>query len=79
MSKCDMTHDCINPVTHIGEKGYVYCAEHAPCRQGWERCRQMRGWERARIAAGKPLMSYSPITRDESDRLERLAAQRVTL
>ena len=75
MSTCDMRKDCKNPVTHIGEKGYVYCAICVPCRQGVERCRKMAGWERARIAAGKPLMSYAPITKDESDRRE---AARVT-
>lgn len=67
---CDMKNDCTKPVTHIGEKGYVYCAEHVECRSGVERCRKMRGWERARIAAGKPLMSYQPITKAESDRRE---------
>ena len=70
MGKCDMERDCSNPVTHIGEKGYVYCAEHVGCRRGIERCRRMRGWERARIAAGKPLLSYTPITRAESEQRE---------
>jgi hypothetical protein len=68
---CDMEKDCTNPVTHIGEKGYVYCAAHSPCRSGWERCRKMAGWERQRIAAGKVLMSYAPITKAESDRREQ--------
>ena len=68
---CDMKKECTNPVTHIGEKGYVYCAEHAPCRSGWERVRKMAGWERARIAAGKVLLSYAPITKAESDRREQ--------
>ena len=71
MSKCEMYDDCQNPVTHIGEKGYVYCAEHVGCRKGWEHCRRMRGWEKARIAAGKPLMSYRPITQAESDAREQ--------
>ena len=71
MSKCDMEKGCTNLVTHIGEKGYVYCTEHAGCRQWVERCRKMQPWECARIAAGKPLMSYAPITRAESDHKER--------
>lgn len=58
--QCDMSHDCHRPVTHIGEKGYVYCAEHAVDRRrcGWERTRQMRTWEVKLIQQGKPLPSY---------------------
>jgi hypothetical protein len=67
MSKptCDMKRDCPNPVTHIGERGFVYCAEHAPARKGWERCRQMRPWELKLIESGTPLPSYEPITLHE--------------
>jgi len=58
--KCDMTKDCTNQVTHIGEKGYVYCADHAWERRqsGYERTRRMRGWELNLIRNGKPLPSY---------------------
>jgi hypothetical protein len=58
MSACDMVVDCPNPVTHIGEKGYVYCASCVPCRRGVERCRLMRPWERKMVAAGEPLPTY---------------------
>jgi len=61
MSTCDMRRDCTNPVTHIGEKGYIYCAEHALCRKGFERVRRMYVWELKLIEAGKPLPSYKPI------------------
>lgn len=60
MRQCDMEKDCRRPVTHIGERGWVYCAEHAECRRGFERCRRMRAWERALIEAGKQLPSYKP-------------------
>lgn len=26
---CDMAKDCQSAVTHIGSKGYIYCAETA--------------------------------------------------
>lgn len=52
---CDMKHDCSNPVTHIGEKGYAYCAEHASLRRGYERCRRMRQWEINLLNSGKQL------------------------
>lgn len=58
--QCDMRAECRNPVTHIGAKGYAYCAEHAPCRQGWERTRKLRAWELAIMHAGIPLPSYEP-------------------
>lgn len=63
MSTCDMYKDCASPVTHIGEKGYVYCSEHVACRKHVERCRKMRKWERNLIARGKPVPSYKPITK----------------
>lgn len=49
-------------MTHIGEKGYVYCASCAVTRRdsGYERCRKMRAWELALIREGKPLPSYTP-------------------
>ncbi len=55
---CDMVKDCPERVTHIGEKGYVYCAKHAPLRQGWERTRKLRAWEVKQLQEGKPLRSY---------------------
>jgi hypothetical protein len=57
---CEMEADCKNPVTHIGHKGYVYCAEHAIDRRssGYERCRRMRAWELKMVMAGEPLPSY---------------------
>lgn len=61
MTTCDMEKDCTKPVTHIGEKGYVYCTEHAPDRKGWERVRKMRAWEVKLVMAGTPLPSYKPL------------------
>lgn len=58
---CDMRKDCLNPVTHIGEKGYVYCAEHAPDRRGIEAVRRMRVWELKVVLGGGQLTSYRPI------------------
>jgi hypothetical protein len=67
--KCDMKKDCTRPVTHIGHKGYIYCAECAVTRRagGHERCRKMKAWEVALIHEGKPLPSYEPIARPSVD------------
>lgn len=59
-AQCDMVEGCVRPVTYIGEKGYVYCAECVVHRKGWERCRKMRKWELDMINSGKPLPSYKP-------------------
>ena len=52
---CDMKADCTEPVTHIGEKGYIYCTLHAPDRWQLERVRKMRPHELNRIKRGEPL------------------------
>jgi hypothetical protein len=68
MASCDMRKDCTEAVTHIGSKGYVYCAKHAVDRRqsGYERTRAMRAWELKLIAAGQPLPSYKPISRRQA-------------
>lgn len=71
---CDWREDCENPVTHIGAKGYVYCAEHAPNRQGWESVRKMRAWEVRVIESGQPLRSYRPISKAEHDAIAQVNA-----
>jgi hypothetical protein len=68
MATCDMTNDCTEAVTHIGSKGYVYCAKHAVGRRhsGYGRTRAMRAWELKLVAAGEPLPSYKPISRRQA-------------
>lgn len=61
MPVCDMGRGCAGKVTHIGDKGYVYCADHAQQRRsaGYERTRSMAVWERRAVSRGEPLLSYS--------------------
>jgi hypothetical protein len=63
-----MTKDCTDAVTHIGSKGYVYCATHAFDRRLSRRecTRRMRGWELKLLADGKQLPSYKPISRRDA-------------
>lgn len=58
---CDMEKDCPYTPTHIGSKGYIYCADHALTRRqsGYERTRRMRPWELRWIAEGKVLPTYA--------------------
>jgi hypothetical protein len=55
--KCDMTKECARSVTHIGARGFLYCADHAAARNadGHESCRKLRAWECARIQDGKTI------------------------
>ena len=48
--KCDMIEGCIADVTHIDDKGYLYCAEHGPQRrEGGRRCRKLTPSELDRL------------------------------
>lgn len=59
----------IGTVTHIGSKGYVYCAACAVRRRqsGYEQTRKMRAWELELINNGKQLPSYRPTTKKEAN------------
>lgn len=54
---CDMG-DCNRMVTHIDEKGYVYCTDHGIERRSWKRCRKLRPHELRRLRRGEPLTHY---------------------
>jgi len=44
-----MSADCEAPVTHVDQRGFVYCAQHAVRRKmGGDRCRKLRPAELAR-------------------------------
>lgn len=58
--QCDMRSECRAEVTHIGSKGYVYCAEHAITRRqsGYERTRRMLKREIEQLKRNEPLKEY---------------------
>ena len=59
--QCEMEDECSNVVTHIEDKGYIYCAEHARERRmsGFGgRCRKMRPHELRRVQAGLQIKKY---------------------
>ena len=57
MSKltCQMVDGCTAAVSHIDNKGYVYCAAHGVERRDWRPCRRMRRWEIRELEAGRPI------------------------
>lgn len=56
--KCDMTHDCTEPVTHIDQKGYAYCTAHGLDRRSYRPCRKLRPHEVRKIYRGEPITRY---------------------
>lgn len=56
--QCDMRENCQNPVTHIGNKGWTYCAKHSKDRKGYERTRKMTKAEIKKLESGGQI-SYS--------------------
>jgi len=57
--KCDMSKTCEEPVTHIDEKGFVYCTKHGVQRRGsGHRCRKLRPNELGQLKRGEPLAQY---------------------
>jgi hypothetical protein len=56
--KCDMKRECTEAVTHIDEKGFVYCRAHGISRKSWMRCRQLTPRELKQLKSGEPLPSY---------------------
>ena len=56
--RCDMTEDCTDTVTHIDQKGYVYCTEHGIERRSWVPCRKLRAHEVTQLGRGEPLARY---------------------
>ena len=56
--KCDMEKECTQAVTHIDNKGFVYCREHGIRRKEWRPCRQLTPAELKQLKAGTPLASY---------------------
>jgi len=55
---CDMEDGCKEPITHIDEKGWIYCADHGRDRQSYQRCRKLRPSELKQLQRGEPLAKY---------------------
>ena len=56
--QCDMVKGCSELVTHIDEKGYVYCQAHGQQRKVYQRCRALTPKELKRLDAGKQVEKY---------------------
>lgn len=61
--QCEMSKDCQNPITHISEKGFIYCQTDGLRRRAahYERVRTLRPWELRLLEQGEVLPSYKPL------------------
>lgn len=50
--KCDMLVACKAPVTHVDNKGYVYCTGHGEDRKLHLPCRKLRTSEITKLTNG---------------------------
>ena len=55
---CDWGTDCGAEVTHIDNRGFIYCTPHGIARRDWRPCRQLRPHELARLRRGDTIKRY---------------------
>lgn len=55
---CDMTAECDQPITHLDDKGYVYCTTHGLQRRDYRPCRKLRPAEINKLQRGEQLDHY---------------------
>lgn len=55
---CEMTEGCVQPVTMLDQKGYIYCTEHGLDRRGCQPCRKLRPHEVKQLERGEALRRY---------------------
>lgn len=53
--KCAMLESCTRLVTHIDDKGYVYCTSHGEQRKAVRRCRALRSNEVSKLLNNQPI------------------------
>jgi hypothetical protein len=53
--RCDQTASCEGDVTHIDDKGWLYCTPHGEGRRSVRPCRRMTEAEIATLTAGKTI------------------------
>ena len=57
--KCDGVVGCAGPITHLDNKGFIYCADHGVWRQETRgMCRKLRPYELNRLARGERIAKY---------------------
>jgi hypothetical protein len=55
---CSMTDMCTEPVSHIDDKGFAYCARHGIQRRSHRRCRKLKSYELTRLKTVGSIARY---------------------
>ena len=55
---CQMRDGCKEAVTHIDNRGFVYCTSHGLVRRYTVPCRKLRPHELKRLHRNEPVKSY---------------------
>jgi hypothetical protein len=50
--RCGMHAECVEPVSHVDEKGFTYCAGHGAARRTFCRCRKLTATESRTLQSG---------------------------
>ena len=53
-----MKDDCKNLVTHIDNKGFIYCEHHGKIRKTYRPTRKLKPSELKKISNGKTIKKY---------------------
>lgn len=56
--RCDTNETCTEPVTHIDNKGFTYCAGHGVVRRSSHPCRKLRTHELRKLQRGETIKRY---------------------
>ena len=68
--RCDMTTGCAAPVTHVDNRGFVYCATHGESRKSSTPCRKLSAAELRSLENGETI-PYKRESRPKVERVER--------
>ena len=55
---CEWSKDCKGVVSHLDEKGFIYCASHGNVRKAAMRCRKLTPREKRTLQSGGTIQSY---------------------
>lgn len=56
--RCDGVAGCQEPITHLDNKGYIYCTKHGIERRDVRPCRKLRPHELKKLARGEQIEKY---------------------
>lgn len=57
-NKCELGSECKKEVTHIDQRGIIFCNDHYLVRKKTDSCRKLSGHEKKELKAGKALSRF---------------------